>query len=72
MVTVRIDPIIPGVTLTSDVENIVRRASEMGIKNIRFSVMDQYSTTKKFMEELGYDYSKYYDGKSLHARPEIL
>lgn len=72
MVTVRIDPIVPGVTLISDVENIVRRASEMGIKNIRFSVMDQYSTTKKFMEELGYDYSKFYDSKSLHARPEIL
>lgn len=72
MVTVRIDPIVPGVTLISDVENIVRRASEMGIKNIRFSVMDQYSTTKRFMEELGYDYSKFYDSKSLHARPEIL
>lgn len=72
MVTVRIDPIVPGVTLISDVENIVRRASEMGIKNIRFSVMDQYSTTKKFMEELGYDYSKFYDSKSLHARPEVL
>lgn len=72
MVTIRIDPIIPGVTLISDVENIVRRASEMGIKSIRFSVMDQYSTTKKFMEELGYDYSKFYDSKSLHARPEVL
>lgn len=72
MVTVRIDPIIPGVTKLSDVENIVRRASEMGIQNIRFSVMDQYSTTKRFMEELGYDYSKYYDGKSLHARADVV
>ena len=71
MVTVRIDPIIPGVTPMSTVENIVKRASEMGIKNIRFSVMDQYSTTKQFMERLGYDYSKYYDGNSLHAKPEV-
>ena len=71
MVAVRIDPIIPGVTPMSTVENIVKRASEMGIKNIRFSVMDQYSTTKQFMERLGYDYSKYYDGNSLHAKPEI-
>lgn len=71
MVTVRIDPIIPGVTPISAVEDIIRRSSEMGIKNIRFSVMDQYSTTKKYMEQLGYDYSKYYDSKSLHARPEI-
>lgn len=72
MVTVRIDPIVPGVTKLSDVENIVKRSSEMGIKNIRFSVMDQYSTTKKFMEELGYDYSKYYDNGKLHARPDVL
>ena len=71
MITVRIDPIIPGVTPISAVENIVKRASEMGIKNIRFSIMDQYSTTKQFMERLGYDYSKYYDGNSLHAKPEV-
>ena len=71
MVTVRIDPIIPGVTPISAVEDIIKRSSEMGIRNIRFSVMDQYSTTKKYMEQLGYDYSKYYDSKSLHARPEI-
>mgnify|MGYP001773807122 FL=1 len=52
MVTVRIDPIIPDVTfntagITSEnvVEDIIKRASSMGIKNIRFSVMDFYSTT---------------------------
>lgn len=71
MVTVRIDPIIPGVTPIFTVENIVKRASEMGIKNIRFSIMDQYKTTKQFMEQLGYDYSLYYDGNSLHAKPEV-
>lgn len=72
MVTIRIDPIIPGVTKIKDVENVIKIASEMGIKNIRFSVMDQYKTTKHFMENLGYDYSKYYDSGKLHARDEVL
>ena len=78
MVTVRIDPIIPDVTfntagITSEnvVEDIIKRASSMGIKNIRFSVMDFYSTTAQFTEAAGFDYSKYYipmkgyDGKQL-------
>lgn len=72
MITIRIDPIIPGVTSITTIEDIIKRSSKMGITNIRFSVMDQYSTTKKFMEELGYDYSKYYDAKSLHARTSVL
>ena len=38
-VTIRIDPIVPGVTKIKDVENVIKRATEMGIKNIRFSVM---------------------------------
>lgn len=70
-VTIRIDPIVPGVTSTKMIENIVKRASEMGIKTIRFSIMDQYKTTKKYMEELGYDYSKFYDGTSMHARDDV-
>lgn len=70
-VTIRIDPIVPGVTSTKMIENIVKRASEMGIKTIRFSIMDQYKTTKKYMEELGYDYSKFYDGASKHARDDV-
>lgn len=70
-VTIRIDPIVPGVTSTKMIENIVKRASEMGIKTIRFSIMDQYKTTKKYMEELGYDYSKFYDGTSKHARDDV-
>ena len=71
MVTVRIDPIIPGVTPRHVIENIIKRASSMGIKNIRFSVMDFYSTTAQFAEAAGFDYSKYYipmkgyDGKQL-------
>ena len=72
MVTVRIDPIIPGVTSQKVIENIIKRSSEIGIKNIRFSVMDQYSTTKHFMQQLGYDYSKYYDGNSLHAKKNVI
>ena len=32
----------------------------MGIKNIRFSIMDFYATTAQFTEAAGFDYSKYY------------
>lgn len=59
-VTVRIDPIVPGVTPRSAIEDIIKQAAEMGV-HIRFSVMDKYSSTMKFMQNLGYDYSKYYD-----------
>ena len=72
MVTVRIDPIIPGVTTRRTIENIVKRSSEMGMKNIRFSVMDQYSTTRQYMIKLGYDYSKFYEGNKLHAKDSVL
>lgn len=60
MVTVRIDPIVPGVTPKHVIEDIIKRASSMGIKNIRFSIMDFYSTTAQFTEANGFDYSKYY------------
>lgn len=60
MVTVRIDPIVPGVTSQHVIENIIKRASSMGIKNIRFSIMDFYATTAQFTEANGFDYSKYY------------
>mgnify|MGYP003457020152 CR=1 FL=1 len=43
----------------------------MGIKNIRYSIMDRYKTTSKFMEALGYDYSKYYPSGGLHANQNI-
>lgn len=60
-VTLRIDPIVPGVTKIKDVEALIKRASELGLKHVRFSVMDYYPTTSQYMEKLGYDYSKYYD-----------
>ena len=60
MVTVRIDPIVPGVTPKHVIEDIIKRASSMGIKNIRFSIMDFYATTAQFTETNGFDYSKYY------------
>lgn len=60
MVTVRIDPIVPDVTPRHVIENIIKRASSMGIKNIRFSIMDFYATTAQFTEANGFDYSKYY------------
>ena len=49
-VTIRIDPIVPGVTKKEDIENIVKRASEMGIKRIRFSIMDAYDNTQVDMK----------------------
>lgn len=58
MVTLRIDPIVPGVTQIKDVESLIKRASEFGIKNVKFSVMDYYRTTSIFMKNLGYDYEK--------------
>ena len=58
MVTLRIDPIVPGVTQIPDVEQLIKRASELGIKNVKFSVMDYYRTTSIFMKNLGYDYEK--------------
>lgn len=58
MVTLRIDPIVPGVTQIKNVESLIKRASELGIKNVKFSVMDYYRTTSIFMKNLGYDYEK--------------
>lgn len=76
-VTLRIDPIIPGVTKISEVEKLMKRASELGVKHVRFSVLDYYKTTSKFMEELGYDYSKYFDKNDsgfyfTHARMDVI
>ncbi len=70
-VTIRIDPIVPGVTKFEDIETIVRRASEMGIKRIRFSVMDAYQNTKVAMSKLGYDFDKYY-GNNFFAKKEYI
>lgn len=58
MVTLRIDPIVPGITKIKEVEALIKRASELGIKSVKFSVMDYYRTTSIFMKNLGYDYEK--------------
>lgn len=77
MVTLRTDPIVPGVTQIKDVESLIKRASELGIKNVKFSVMDYYSTTSIFMKNLGYNYEKYYNKLDsgefyTHARPDVI
>ena len=41
-VTMRIDPIIPGVTLVKDIEEIMKRSAKMGIKRVKFSICDMY------------------------------
>lgn len=62
MVTMRIDPIIPGVTPFEVIEDIVKKSAAMGIKTIKFSVMDWYrSTAPEVVKNTGYDYSKYYE-----------
>ena len=78
MVTLRVDPIVPGITQIKDVGALIKRASEFGIKNVRFSVMDYYRTTSIFMKNLGYDYEKHgyvkrSDGEFYtHAKPEVI
>lgn len=76
-VTLRIDPIVPGVTNMAEVDKLMKRASELGLKHVRFSVLDYYKTTATFMEQLGYDYSKYFDKNNsgfyfTHARKEVI
>lgn len=68
-VTIRVDPIVPGVTSKEVVERIVSRSREMGITKFRFSVMDSYgyddekrkifSTIKEKIPS--YDWGKYYN-----------
>lgn len=80
IVTLRIDPIVPGVTQIKDVDALIKRASQFGIKNVRFSVMDYYRTTSIFMKNLGYDYEKHgyikvpnTNGEFYtHAKPEVI
>lgn len=72
LVTIRIDPIIPGVTTNEDIEHIVQRATAMGIKQFKFSIMDSYgytatgqrSNNNRYiipkMEQLGYNWDEYY------------
>lgn len=80
LITIRIDPIIPDVTNMIEVEEVIKRASLMGIKQIKFSVMDSYSTSKndRFivskMKELGYDFAAYttHDNIKFSAKQTII
>lgn len=75
-VTIRIDPIVPGITTPRMIENIIKRASEMGIKRIRFSIMDAYQNTVTALEKVGYDFEANYGTNSttgkynFNAKPE--
>lgn len=74
LITIRIDPIIPGVTKKEDIRHIIERGLALGIKQYKFSVMDSYGYTSigerceteqdryiiKKMTELGYDWDTYY------------
>jgi DNA repair photolyase len=77
-VTIRIDPIVPGVTTPRMIRNIIHRAYSMGIKRIRFSIMDAYPNTVESLSKLGYDCERNYGinprtGKpNFTAKPEII
>lgn len=76
-VTMRIDPIVPGVTNMQDVENIIKRSVAMGIKRVKFSVMDAYKGTREAFAQFNYDFDTYYGHlpggrQAFHAKPEVL
>ena len=60
IITIRIDPIVPGVTTPRMIEEIIKKASSLGIKRIRFSIMDAYAHTVMEMSKLGYDFNANY------------
>lgn len=70
-VTIRIDPIIPGVTTPGMIRNIIKRSSEMGIKRIRFSIMDAYPNTVTSMSKLGYDFERNYGTNHKTGKPNF-
>lgn len=87
IVTIRIDPIIPGVTTEEGIRYVVERASKMGIRNFKFSIMDSYGYTDgagrrdrkiiQMMERQGYDWDTYYGRDSYgvvnyDAKPEYM
>ena len=71
-VTIRVDPIVPGITQFADIREVVRRASAMGIKRIRFSVMDAYDNTVAEMSKHGYDFQKYYGISPVTGKPSFM
>ncbi len=85
LVTIRIDPIIPGVTKQEDIRHIIKRSKAMGIKQFKFSIMDSYGTKQgtdddrfviEQMQKAGYDWDTYYDVKYgkyvFHAKKEYI
>jgi DNA repair photolyase len=70
-VTIRIDPIVPGVTTPNMIKNIIRRASEMGIKRIRFSIMDAYPNTVESLSKIGYDFETHYGINPKTGKPNF-
>ena len=78
--TIRIDPIVPGVTQESDVEAIIKRCQSLGITNFVSSIMQSYGylegTAKdrgviSALRNIGYDWDAHYarkaDGKLAHV-----
>ena len=70
LVTIRIDPIVPGVTKEEDIRHIIERATSMGIRQFKFSIMDSYGSSENTekdryvvqkMKSLGYEWDKYYE-----------
>lgn len=68
--TIRIDPIIPGVTKFEDMEHVVNRASKLGITKFVSSVMQSYGYTENtanprgvvptLSQRINYDWELYY------------
>lgn len=78
--TIRIDPIVPGVTQESDVESIIKRCQVLGITNFVSSIMQSYGylegTAKdrgviSALRNIGYNWDTHYarkaDGKLAHV-----
>ena len=66
LVTIRIDPIVPGVTKKEDIRHIMERSKAIGIDQFKFSLMDSYGSYEdrfivQKMRELGYPWETYYD-----------
>lgn len=82
LITIRIDPIVPGVTKEKDIRHIIDRATKMGIRQFKFSVMDSYGNSEdrfviQKMKEVGYDWDAYYsmnkNGKyAFHPKQEYI
>lgn len=67
--TIRIDPIVPGVTTPNMIEHVMLRATKLGISNFKISIMDSYDykgikinrKIRDTMQRLGYNFDENYD-----------